>query len=627
MAEYHAKTNFKQSQKYEPLGGAIEPMDDGAAFDQLPAETTTMESLGAAFDLSRMDTTTRALAQHAEISQAENEGGEQIPAATLNEMYQDIDTPFTEPRTAKVAEIIAGRQRQRQELSRMVQMGPQGSLYGIARFGAAMIPHAADPANLAATVAIGALTEGIGLLAAPAEAVVGARGAIAGIEGAAAATEMAGSARIAYQSNMAMKSAGVLKQVFANPTVRHIGEGIAGNSIGELAVSRASAQEGRPYSGEDAIYNVVGGAIMIPGLGLGFEKARLGIRYTGEFALGRTAEYLHRLDPKYTELIHQTSLGRLLREKLPVPEIFHEQSIRELQGLMPEWSNAGEYRYAHIMEGERNRLFAATYDRGDFHTAQHEPFDQFLGNAAYVSDDPRVANGAAGRGFKEGTGRVLEAKPIGDLNLIHLDEKAPPEIADVLKEHGIADSDIKNSTMMEIMHKMQDENHANAGDPEFLDKFNQALKERGYDGYHSDGTNVEGIERPPHNSLVIFNQDKLEQVAEHAPEVDKVGNIDPEKIQKLQEEAQSEVSQLVHNDPQAQSERIQQLINEPPKPPKLVEMEQREQELTDDIKSLEKQELLSEAEKKAAMEISDAKADAEVIAQTMKDAAACMGFD
>lgn len=641
------KLNFKAAQKTSPMG-ADEPADDQAAFDSIRPTSTFSESMSAAWKLSSMDTPTMGLLQHSEISDAEEQDTNLINPRELNDQFPDLATPFQEPKSLRVAQIIADRQRERQALAQTIADGPQGLGTGVARFGAMMVPHMIDPVNVSATVAVSALTAGLGLVAEGGEAAVAARAAMAaaeaqglrGVEATAAAARALRAANAgmdvasSYSAVVGVESAGAaggVAKVFANPYAMQFAEGVAGNAAGEMITARAAVQEGRPYSAEDAFLNTVGGALFIPGVHWGAEKAASGLRFTGKFALNRAAEYLGRIDPKYTEMLQATAVGRLIKDKLPKPGLFMEQAARELEGKMPEFANLPGYKFDPIgpgaINGER-RFFAATYDKGDVAKAAFQSVDHYLGDAVYLSDDPRVMNGAAARGFKEGEGRVIEMRPSDDVNLLNLDKPAPEDVAKFLnEEHGISKADLEKRPLGEIIGEFHDKIQSNELPPQFQETLNQSLKERGYDGFHSDGSSIEGRPRDPHNSVAIFNKEKLEPVAEHAPEPDAVGEVRAADLEAAAKESQSELSQAVHDDVEGQAQKIENVLKEKPKPVDQRVLDADEQAVHDELSALEKQDLLDEKDKATIKELRDAQTEADTIVESLKNAASCIGLD
>lgn len=636
----------KYNAKYNPMSMGEELDFSDEAFDSIQPKSTATESLGAMFRLSQMDTPTQSIGQYSEIEDAERADSTLIPVNELNEKYQDLHEPFTEPKNAKVAEIIAGRQRKRQQLGDIINNGPNGFGMGIARFGAAMLPHAIDPINIGSGVAVSALTAGIGLLAEGGVAVKSAKAAVAAARAAGVAkeAELAGiAARAARAADTSLDLAGAwevgvtasrtattAEKVLGNQFIRNFGEGVLGNMASETITARAAIQEGREYGLDDAFYNTVGGALLVPGAVLGFQKAAQGLRYTGKFAINRTAAFLSRIDPKYSELLQSTSLGRLLQDKLPKPGVFHEHAVIELHGEMPKWAGPdAQYHYTRLTPDDfkGRRIFAASYERGAVGEVQTEALDTFLGDGVYATDNPIVANGAAARSIKETTGRVIELEAVDRLNLIHLNEKMPTELAEIFSAHGISAKDLESKSALEIMETIQDRVQANELDPKFMDSLNEQLKAKGYDGYISDGTKVEGMPADPHNSVVVFNKEKLKEVRDIEPEPDKIGKLSPERVGELHQEAQSEISQLVHDNPDRLVSEFDEIMKQEAPSPVLRDLEAAEMELHENIADMEKQGLLTKDQVAQFEEVKMAQKDAEQLANMMKAAASCVGLD
>lgn len=636
----------KYNSKNTPMsmGEDLDYSDD--AFNSIQPQSTAAESLGAMFELSQMDATTQAIGQYNEIASAEKADNTLIPVAELNERFADLSEPFTEPKNAAVAEIIANRQRKRQELGQKINSGPDGFGMGIARFGAALIPHAIDPINVGSGVAVSALTAGIGLIAEGGVAIKAARTAVQAARTAGVVKEAELAAVAARAAKLAdttldtasawgtaveaTRTAGMAQRALANPFLRNFGEGVIGNIASEAIVARAAVQEGRDYGLDDIFYNTVGGALLVPGAVLGFQKAAQGLRYTGKFAINRSAAFLNRIDPKYSELLQSTSLGRLMQDKLPRADVFHQHAVVELKGDMPSWAGRdAQYNFTRLLpeDFKGRRVYAASYERGGALGGQTESLDAFLGSGVYATDNPIVANGAAARSIKETTGAVIELEATDSLNLINLNEKVPENLASVFQGHGVTKADLKNKSAMEIMEMIQDRVQSNDLPPRFIEDLNEQLKAQGFDGYHSDGSRIEGEAMDPHNSIVVFNKEKLKEIREIEPEADKIGKLPPEKVNELHAESQSEISQLIDDNPQKTIDDFNALMSQEPPNLALKDLEAAELDLFDNVMDLDKQGLLTESQKAVFEEVRLAQKDAEQMATMMKSAAACVGLD
>jgi hypothetical protein len=125
----------------------------------------------------------------------------------------------------------------------------------------------------------------------------------------------------------------------------------------------------------------------------------------------------------------------------------------------------------------------------------------------------------------------------------------------------------------------------------------------------------------------VFNKDKIREVRDIEPEPDKVGKIPQEKVNELHEDAQSEVSQLVHDNPNKLIEDFNTIMGQEAPNPTLKDLEAAELDLVDNISDLEKQGLLSEGQLAVFEEVKLAQKDAEQMANMMKAAASCVGLD
>jgi hypothetical protein len=338
--------------------------------------TTGYEELSAVYHLSNQDTATNALGRIVSTKLADQQGPKLDPQE-LNSKYPGLEVPFSEPMTADAAQMIATRQDERAKLEDIVKRGPKGAFYGIARFGAALLPHALDPVELGATLAMGPLFRAV----APALEAGGTLGRIA----AGASAE-------------------------STPLSTTIAQGLVGNSLTEPITYEGAQLDQRNYSAIEAAGNVVLGATAVP---IGIHAIGAGVRLLKGFA------------PKSGSVLEASAAGQLLSDKKVDVQPIVSDMVKEGQGVAPGY----EFNPISSPEDLKSRSFyaASPEPAKTLADAQSAVIEHDLGPGLYLSDNPAVANGYAARKLSDYTGSVHEVS-LGDSKILDAGKVSADEL-------------------------------------------------------------------------------------------------------------------------------------------------------------------------------------------------------
>ena len=442
-------------------------------FDQLEFPSTLGQTLEASFDLSQKDSTVLSIARIQTLNDAEKKGGKERPTTELNEMFKEQGVTFEKPMNLRAATLIADRRTERAKLQNVIDRGPSGGFYGIAKFAAAILPHALDPIDFAAGIATG------GILA------VATKGTRFGL-----AIGSAGKSRTAAQ---AFKYTAV--------------EGALGNIAVEPLVYVANKREAIDYGVTDAFINAVGGAV-------GFA----GIRYGG----GKVVNLLNRI-PSLKEMSVRSAISRAGVNKKIRSDLFQKQYVREISGSTENISSGrNAYEFKSLVDADINdHKFYVPFrePRRNISGVRNTPaITDDLGDGIYISDSPHVSNGVAASHFNESVGSIIEVKT-SDLKLLNLDEVMPDEVGRLFKERFPNEPEALEGTVREAIENIQNKISDGKLSEEVMEEVNSALKAAGFDGYRGVQQRYLGEELPPSNQLMVFSESakKIKQTSDKWP--------------------------------------------------------------------------------------------------------------
>jgi len=235
-----------------PLFDSQQLQDAGT--DEIGASTGQV--LGANADAGWHDGLTNRSLRWIE-REAEPDTSPHLSVDEANSKYPGMK--FTRPLTDAVASDLAADQHRRDLDDDIIQRGRGGAIETVAGFGARALPQVLDPINVAATVAVGAATDGLGLpalwgstIARGGGAAVAARLGKAAIEGELAQVPLtAADSALDHSEQHDMTMGELANQLFLGAAT-----GAALHGIGIAGRSGASRLRGRSAAGDlDTVSN------------------------------------------------------------------------------------------------------------------------------------------------------------------------------------------------------------------------------------------------------------------------------------------------------------------------------------------------------------------------------------
>lgn len=509
----------------------------------------------------------------------EAQGGKKLSPEELNKLYPDMESPFTQPTTRLVAQYLADQEQERRNLEYITSKGPEGKFYDLARFGAAMIPHALDPINYAGSVLTGGLFKAGGIL----------------------------------------QGAGITKEAG-----RVFAENVLANAASEIPVHMQNERELQKYGVGDSFENVFTGALG----GVGFHFGLKGIAK----GFGKAVEFLDRT-PKAAEVAQKSALAQFANDKTPDVSPILKDNVNEINGKTR--TGGAEYTFTLLANsGDRDFYHGSPTQGVDFKTSEKAPIGEFFGpNTIDLTDNPNVANGAAARKVSDADGRVYRVRLNDDLNLIDLEKPLDEKVTSILNEY------IKDSSDFAFTEKGMDafdeiRNSISNGDlpPEAMAELTAKLNEAGYDGVRYEGGNLLGVEGQKHNLVTLFDP---AQTGDAAGKITETGSIAPDPsivhaptAEDAKALAQEKASFKADASYDAKvREQLQEFIDNPLPDRDLGKLKLDEETGLESLGALKEQGYLSPEQIKHLETIQDAKAKAELEEKVIKAAMFCLGKD
>lgn len=513
------------------------PNRDLAPDTPVQPQVGLQSALKAAKDLSFIDSPTNSLYRMYELNKVRRDT-ENLPKLTpeqLNEKYPDLPRKFEDPMNEKVAELIVGRQRERQNLQKIIDSGPQGKISTALKFGAMLVPQAVDP--------IGAVA-GMGVSKLFGMALTGSR--------------FAGSA--------------IGKAVLAeSPTasqilIRGATEGVAGNALAEAIPYMAAQDDMTDYTFEQAAVNVIGGTL---GFTAGVAALKKGFDVAGNFVnRGGPKARAQALDIE-TAQVHAGN-------KVDAEALVARELVRETNVPNPDYKFVDAFdklpEEIHIpkkVSGGDLKSENGFFSDGIYHNPERPMIE--------ATDDPLIANNAAARKIEEGAGDVITAKLSPDTKIAFLDRPLEGEtkaiFEDFLSSIGTK-VDVEGLTGNQVIGVIEGRVREGALDDNILDGLHDRMRAGGYDFYHKVVDQVGGEPHRPHNAFYALNEDKLKESSRTQANSDLVPKMTQEEKQKLFESEQAQSSKRTF-DESAQADWDRVLAD----PVKDVEIKELESEL------------------------------------------------
>jgi hypothetical protein len=511
------------------------------------------------------------------------ERGKKLDPNEANRLFPEVETPFTEPVSYGVAEEIANRTRERNELRSVISRGPQGFLPGAARLGSSLVINMLDPVNIGASL----LTSGVF--------------SAARIGGLVAETSYLGRA-------------------MGTSFGRNVIEGAIGSAAGEGVVAYRNEQEHQDYSAFDLMKNVAIGSFGYAGLHwLGSKAFR--------FVQPKVKSYLYGVSPETAAKAEATAVGQFAMDRpVDVHPIVDEARMRtsgDSIRVPGKYSNLPEYKYSPMERPDRP-MYAATPDtssnwsEGKFYT-----IEQDFGSGRYFTDNPIVANNHSGKEVVKGRFVQTDLK---DANLINLEKPLPENlkalVEPLLKEGRVAEPDILNKSGKEVLESVRTAVSLGTLPETALDDLGQAFKQAGLDGYRHEGGQFYRSENAKHNVVMLFDHEKATPGQEFSPDPQIIPRMTEEKLTQILDEQNSFKNSILH-DEQAHQD-LKDIIDNPPPDLDRIALEKETQGLEDLVNGLKDQGALDEADLKVLEDLKKLAVDSQAEDEAVKMAISCV---
>lgn len=546
----------------------------GDFYDNQNFETTFSQSMRASFDLAQQDTTLFSLGRIFSLEDAADRGGEKIPVNELNERFKPDGFKFEEDLTEAEAEVIINRKAERRRLQTIIANGPQGGFYDTSRFGASLVAHALDPIDFAVGVASG------GVLAA---AVKGKR--------------------IGRALGVGVQGARPVQKFAFNAT-----EGILGNVAAEPLVYVANRRDLEDYSVEDAFINAAGGAV-------GFA----GIRY----GAGKAVNFIKRF-PELHQRVQRTAIAQLMRGKKINVEPHIRNTVKEFEGRVEaDTPGVRKYEFSSLSKSDlNNREFYVSNVNSvkSIKDIQRSPITDDFGTFLYMSDNPNVSNGVSGGNHIESHGSIFSVS-LKDVRTLDFDQSLPSRQKAVF-DRLLSESLPEGATLREALESIRARIESGDLAEDAFELVGNNLKAQGIDGYHGRQAKFLDQDHEPYNQVVLFDDSKVTQRDQFKPDSSLVRGITSDELGKASKDINDRSSDL---DFDADVDNaVKEIRNQRIEDPEVSVIRQQEQELSDEIDSLEGQGLLSEGDLTEVQRVRDLAQQAEVVDTTTKAATACL---
>jgi hypothetical protein len=446
----------------------------------------------AAYDLAMMDTFVSGVARsgidflgiEGSLSQLEKTTSKVLSVEEANNLYPNVEKPFSQPINEAVAFQLNEEGKKRQLLQQKIADGPGGSFYkGAVNLGAGLVAHALDPVEFGVGAFAGM---GIGKLGQIAAAGRFGQGAVA--------------------TGQVLSKGGFIAEAT---------EGILGNALLEPAMYAQSQEAQLDYTIQDAFVSIVGGGLAAPsaiyGIKAGFNQLR-------------------KISPNSFGLGQKASIGQLHDGKVPNVDSIKESYDELLYAEPPKDAIKGPVRSEYSFEQvdipsiKQRPMYASPVQHGAMDTGTRV-VGEYHGDGIYLTDNPNIANNAAVHSMEEAQSNVHEFN-INELNLVDADLpnrelldslQLPTEVRDILYEvESIKDAQtyIRNAIDEGLL------------DDSDFDFFMTAIKDSGIEGLKFEDS-AKG-----HNSLFVFKDSQAKMVESNKFDADVVSTpkLDQKKI-------------------------------------------------------------------------------------------------
>lgn len=507
----------------------------------------------------------------------------------LNKKYPGLPMPFAEPMSDTAAKGIYEKHQEKSRIEEVISRGPHGFMLGAYGFGAGMAAGIIDPVNLAGGLAVNEALSGV-------------------------------------------KAASKLGQFG-----KHAVAGTLGNLPGEAVSAYNKTDAGEEYSLGEGLKGAVEGGVGFAVLGVAGGALKRALKpsvskFLSRIGNGKAEAMVHET------AIHQAEAGQVVNVEPIAKSLAVEAQAKAPKDFKEKNPTFQDYEYRPLVKTEGTEFFHGTERAGeDFKNAKKQIIENEYGTkGVYLTDSNVAANGHAARSINETVGQVYSVELKGEPSLLRMEEKAPPAVQEILKEHvreaygEETDAKVAEQSVKQTMDDIRALSDDTALDEHVLDQINEKLQAAGYDGLHHEGGNFMGSDGPKHNIVMLFDHaetgdagGKIVEKAKISPNRELVNQPSHEEIAQMAENQHGEQGSLFH-DPVVE-ERLKALEREPL--PELDERKIKEEVASqlEDLKMLRDQGHFSGEDLKLLEQIMESAKDAEKVDTIMKHAMICVG--
>lgn len=489
---------------------------------QTKADVPLLESLHAA-TLSD-ETAVTKIQNYLDLKKIEDRGGEKLQPSELNKIYPDLNQPFDRAMNKEAAAEIYNRQQKKAVLSRIAEEGPDGYLAGGLKLGAGLVSHALDPVEFGAGVVTGGvfgagfgLAEGLGLKAV---------------------------SKFGTSLGYGLTAEQIEQRSLIATFGSHAFQGVTGNAALEPINAITSQAQGEKYDFSDIAENALYG-------GIGFAGLQTAIHGVMRFGKSSKLRYLEAQGAEYAAAADRIAIGQTEAGKKINIEPLVEQRIAEIYEPKesthpnPDKPLSVNYEYQPVSgDNIKGKVFSSpTKDvNPNFNESQKFIVGEDYGDALYLTDNEVTANNE---------GRMVHQFEVKD-NMKLLDLEQPlkdqslKDVSEAAESLGISKPG-ENATTKDVLNNIKKEIDSGTLAEPTLNKFNEVMASKGYDGYIHSNETVMDKATPKENVVALFNQDKINKIGEFQSDETMHGSIDSSKLQEIKDARLSPESDIGYN--------------------------------------------------------------------------------
>lgn len=469
---------------------------------QAGAPVGRIESLGAAFDIGNLDSSSNSFTDI--VASTALNLNENIPLMSPEELNETFDTDiFKIKMTKQGAQLFHDRARQRKLYEEVLAKGPQDFAQTGLNFTGSIAANLADPLDLTADVLVGM---GIGALAKSTK--IGAK----------------------LFSTWGSRHAPLRRQFAEGAT-----EGFLGNLAVEPVLQAASSLEGRDRTFQETATELFAGALAFPAVKVG-----------GRYAFSRGFEFFDGLDTRTVGTTYRSAIAQFKETgRIDNSPVFRELIANTSEFRIPEnkgalWGKHIDYQFnKRSSVSSTDSFFISSRNHAvDINKIESGKFSDFYGGVIDATDSPFVANGASARISDGKQGSVLEVRFTDDAKIFDidqrvsdLDETTRQAVLDSYRESVEVDLKDRDLTVKQVIDDLHDGIVNSRYKEDVVDSFNKKFSEKtGVSGYIHESNRLGGFNHNPHNVAVVLDSSKVQPVSKQSSDFDYTGRLSTDEM-------------------------------------------------------------------------------------------------